>query len=114
MEATNPMTTALALKGADFDEKVLRAGRPVLIDFWAPWCGPCKQIAPHVEAIAQEFAGKVDVYKVDVDEESDLTLRFGILSIPTLLIFKNGELVSQMVGGRSKDEIRQALERVLA
>lgn len=109
------MATALALKGADFDEKVLRAGRPVLIDFWAAWCGPCKQIAPNVEAIAQEFEGKVDVYKVDVDEESDLTLRFGIMTIPTLLLFdKKGELVSQMVGFRSKDEIRQALERVLA
>jgi thioredoxin 1 len=105
------MATELALKTTDFDEKVLKSDVPVLIDFWAPWCGPCKQIGPAIEEISQEMAGTAKVYKVDVDEEGELASRYGVMSIPALLVFKNGQVVDQMVGAGPKQVIADLLKR---
>jgi thioredoxin 1 len=108
------MSAASPLGQAEFEDKVVNSTVPVLIDFWAEWCGPCKAIAPEVEKIAEEYSGKVNVYKVDVDSEGELAAQFGIMSIPSLLIFKGGKVVDQIVGFTSKDNIAKALDRALA
>ena len=97
-----------------FDETIKHAQGPVLVDFWAAWCGPCKMIAPHLDQIAGEVEGKATVAKVNVDENGDLSARFGIRSIPTLVIFKEGRVVDQQTGFRSKDEIRTLLQKHIA
>ncbi|MEM4407564.1 MAG: thioredoxin [Candidatus Caldarchaeum sp.] len=102
-----------ALTSSEFEEKVLRSSLPVLIDFWAEWCGPCKAIAPHVEAVAQMFANQLLVFKVDVDAESELAMKLGIMSIPTLILFKEGREVDRIVGFQSKDAIAEAVRRAL-
>ncbi|MCS6829811.1 MAG: thioredoxin [bacterium] len=96
-----------------FDTEVLQSSVPVLVDFWAIWCGPCKAIAPHVEAISQEYAGRAKVVKVNVDEEPELALRYGIQSIPTLLFFKDGKVQDMIVGVVPKQTIVQKLEALL-
>lgn len=98
---------------ADFDAEVLQSSVPVLVDFWAVWCGPCKAIAPHVDAISQEYAGRAKVVKVNVDEEPELALRYGIQSIPTLLFFKDGKVQDMIVGVVPKQTIIQKLEALL-
>ena len=108
------MTAELALTGQDFESKVIKSDVPVLVDFWAEWCGPCRMIGPYIEALATEYTGKAKVYKVDVDAEGELAMRFGVMSIPTLLIFKDGKLFDQMVGASSKQQIASVLERALA
>jgi len=105
------MSNAVAVKTAEFDTDVLQSAVPVLVDFWAVWCGPCRMIAPHVDTIAAEFADKAKVYKVNVDEEPEIASRYGIMSIPTLMIFKDGKAVEQIVGVRPKAEIAKALEK---
>ena len=97
-----------------FDETIKNAHGPVLVDFWAAWCGPCKIIAPYLDQIAGEVAGVATVAKVNVDENGDLSARFGIRSIPTLVIFKEGRVVDQQTGFRSKDEIRTLLQKHIA
>ncbi len=92
-----------------FEQEVLTSDIPVLVDFWATWCGPCRMLAPVVEEIAEEYDGKVKVCKVNVDEEEDLAIRFGVSSIPTLLVFKNGELVDTSVGFATKEQIEAML-----
>ena len=92
-----------------FEQEVLKADVPVLLDFWAPWCGPCRMLAPTVEEIAEEYDGKAKVCKVNVDEEEELAIRFGIASIPTLLVFKNGQLADTKVGFVPKEEIEARL-----
>lgn len=89
----------------NFEEEVIKSDKPVLIDFWATWCGPCKMIAPTVEEIAEEYEGKIKVGKVNVDEEPDLTQSFGISSIPTLVLMKDGKPADMMVGLRTKEQI---------
>lgn len=101
------------LTDQNFDQEVLKSDIPVLVDMWAVWCGPCKLIAPHVEAIANEYAGKVKVGKLDVDRNRQTAMRFGIRSIPTLLIFKEGKVVDQIVGAVPKEHIVKRLEQVL-
>lgn len=96
-----------------FDTEVLQSSVPVLVDFWAVWCGPCRAIAPHVDAISQEYAGRVKVVKVNVDEEPELALRYGIQSIPTLLFFKDGKVQDMIVGVVPKQTIVQKLEALL-
>ena len=94
-----------------FDETIKNAQGPVLVDFWAAWCGPCKMIAPYLDQIAGEVEGKATVAKVNVDENGDLSARFGIRSIPTLVVFKDGRVVDQVLGALPKDQIRTLLQK---
>ncbi|HXH61802.1 MAG TPA: thioredoxin [Fimbriimonadaceae bacterium] len=105
------MGANLAISTAEFESEVLKSDVPVLVDFWATWCGPCMAIAPYVEAIAEELKGKAKVYKVDVDSDSELAGRYGVMSIPALLVFKGGQEVDRMVGSGPKDQIKAMLER---
>ena len=94
-------------------EAAIAGDKPVLVDFWATWCGPCRMIAPVIEEIAAEFEGKAVVGKVDVDEEPGLAQRFGIMSIPTLMVFKGGKVVEQAVGARGKADVAAMISRHL-
>lgn len=94
----------------DFSTHVLKSDQPVLVDFWAPWCGPCKMVAPEVEAIAKSYEGKAIVAKVNVDEVANLSGTYNVLGIPTLLVFKDGQEVNRIVGFRPRAEISAALD----
>ena len=99
----------IKLTNANFEKEVLKSEIPVLVDFYATWCGPCKMIAPLVEEISEEYAGKAKVCKVDVDDAAELAIAFGVSSIPTLIVFKNGEIHKKAVGYRSKKELEDML-----
>jgi len=98
------------LTDSNFKKEVLESETPVVVDFWATWCGPCRMVAPVIEEIAQEYAGKVKVGKVDVDENSRIASEFGIMSIPTIMIFKNGKVMKQMVGALSKGQLKAMID----
>jgi len=93
----------------NFEEEVLNSQIPVLVDFWAPWCGPCQMMGPIIEELAEELEGKVVVGKINVDENPQMAQKYGIMSIPTLLIFKNGQVVEQFVGVQSKEVLKTSL-----
>lgn len=98
----------------NFDADVIKSDVPVLVDFWAPWCGPCKQIAPVIEDIAGEYDGKIKVGKMNTDENQQVPATYGVMSIPTLLIFKSGEVSERIVGAQSKQAITEKINAVLA
>ncbi len=101
----------LILTDDSFDEQIQKVKEPVLVDFWAEWCGPCKMLAPALEQLSEEMAGQVRVAKVNIDDNGDLTNRFGIRSIPTLMVFKAGRVVDQIVGNVPKEQIRRLLQK---
>ena len=100
----------LTITGQNFEQEVLLAKEPVLVDFWATWCGPCRMLAPVIEEIANEYAGKVKVGTVNVDDERELALEYGVSSIPTVMVFQNGEIKATSVGYRPKEELEQLLK----
>jgi thioredoxin 1 len=104
------MSAAAEVDNGSFEQEVLKSEVPVLVDFWAPWCGPCKAIAPTVDALAEEMDGRVKVVKVNTDEAGEVAGRYGVMSIPTLLIFKGGEVVETLVGNQSKGAIQNKLQ----
>lgn len=108
MAAPNIVT----LTESNFAEEVLNSPTPVLVDFWAEWCGPCKMIAPILDEIASEYDGKVKIGKVNIDDQQNLATQHGIRAIPTLLIFKNGNVADQIVGLKSKRDLKANLDRV--
>ena len=103
----------LEVSDATFDQEVLKSEQPVLVDFWAVWCGPCKAIAPVVDSLAATYAGKLKVAKVNVDENGATPSRYGIRGIPTLLFFKSGEVAGQIVGMCSKRDLKSNIDRLL-
>ena len=95
----------LSLTEKNFDAEVLKSQLPVLVDFWAEWCGPCRMVSPIVDEIAKDYQGKLKVAKLNVDEAQELAIKYGVMSIPTLLLFKQGKIANQVVGAMSKDQL---------
>lgn len=104
---------ALKVTDNSFSDAVLKADKPALVDFWATWCGPCIQIAPVIEALAEEYSDRAVIAKLDVDENQATAQQYGVMSIPTLLFFKNGQVVDKLVGAVNKKALSQRLEAIL-
>ena len=103
---------ANAILDADFEGEVIKSDIPVLVDFWAPWCGPCKSMSPIIDELAAEYEGKVKVVKMNVDENPESPGKFSVMSIPTFVIFKDGQAVTTFVGAKSKEDMKKELDAV--
>src|SRR2546425_8098678 len=110
MSANNIVTLTVA----NFEQEVLQSPTPVLVDFWAEWCGPCKMIAPILDELADEYQGRIKIGKVNIDEQQALAAEYGIRAIPTLLLFHQGQVADQIVGLRSKRDLKASFERLAA
>lgn len=106
--------SSVNVSDADFENEVLKADGPVMVDFWAEWCGPCKALSPIVDEVANEVSGKVKVVKVNIDESPNAPTKYGVRGIPTLMVFKGGELVDTKVGGMSKTQLSDWLNSVVS
>ncbi|MDR1245167.1 MAG: thioredoxin [Endomicrobium sp.] len=104
---------AIEINETNFEKEVLSSDKPVLVDFWAPWCGPCKMLSPVIEEIASQYNGKAKVFKVNTDENMSLSAKFQITSIPCLILFKNGEVLNKIVGFRPKGDIEKLINSAL-
>jgi thioredoxin 1 len=104
---------AVEINGSNFMQEVLSSDRPVLVDFWAPWCNPCKMLSPVIEELADEYEGRVKICKVNTDENMSLSAKFQIVSIPCLILFKNGETLYKTIGFKSKDDIKKIIDDAL-
>jgi thioredoxin 1 len=102
---------AIEFTDQNFDQDVIKSDKSVLVDFWAPWCGPCQVMGPIIEELAKEIEGKAKIGKMNVDENSETAQKYGIMSIPSLKIFKNGQVVKEFVGVQNKDALKEALEK---
>ena len=109
MAGSEPMVVG----DTNFEDEILKSNTPALVDFWAAWCGPCRAVAPVVEELAEEYDGRISFGKVNVDDNPKTASKYGIMSIPSLILFKNGEPVSNIVGFRPKAELKQGLDAVL-
>ncbi|MCB0322442.1 MAG: thioredoxin [Bdellovibrionales bacterium] len=107
------MAKVVEVSDGSFEEEVLKSSTPVLVDFWAPWCGPCKTIAPVVEELAKDYSERLKVVKVNVDENKEAAMRYNVRGIPNLILFKNGEPVEQIVGAVAKQELVSAIDKVV-
>ena len=104
----------LTLTGTNFDQEVLKSSVPVLVDFWAEWCAPCRAVAPILDELASEYDGRVKIGKVNIDQAQELAVQYGVRAIPTLLVFKDGQVSDQIVGLKSKRDFKAKLDRVSA
>ena len=104
---------AIAFNDSNFDEKVIKADKPVMVDFWATWCGPCRAIAPMVDEISSEYEGRAYIGKVDIDDNNSVAIQYSIQSVPTILFFKNGEIVERVVGGVPKSKLTNILDSLI-
>jgi thioredoxin 1 len=107
------MSKPVEIEEAKFDESVLKSKTPVLVDFWAPWCGPCRMVAPIVDELSDEYDGKISFFKVNVDDNHAVAGKYGVMSIPTLILFKDGKPVTNIVGFKPKDELKKNLDKAL-
>lgn len=103
------MSNAADVTAQDFDSEVIQSDIPVLVDFWAEWCGPCRMIAPTVDAVAGDYAGKLKVLKLNIDTEASVAAKYGVMSIPTLILFKKGQVVEQVVGAMPKQKLEEKI-----
>jgi len=107
------MVDLLHVTDGNFDEEIVKADIPAMVDFWAEWCGPCKMVGPTVEALAKEYDGKVKIAKMNVDENRETPARFGIRNIPTLILFKDGEVAQTIIGAHPKSHLEEELKKLL-
>ena len=108
------MSNAIPVTDANFDSEVLKANTPVLVDFWAPWCGPCRTVAPIVDDLANQYAGKLKVAKVNVDESQQVAFQYQVTSIPTFILFKNGQVADRVLGALPRSEFIKFIDRNIA
>ncbi len=108
------MSAPIHISDQEFEEKVLKSSTPVVVDFWAPWCGPCHMVAPHLEDLAKEYDGKIVIAKINTDENPQWATKYGVQGIPTMLFVKDGKLFNRMVGAAPKSTIKQHVEAMLA